>query len=289
MLRSACRVPQNAERRTRMDSYQSPITHNQITDVIGKLPYRIALAGGWIDQPFASKHNPSPPGSMVVVSVEPQFRFMERAGICIGTRNIALELWKDGLPNRDPDELVAELYAAENKGKAEPSGSQDMIGLVYPGISRLDYDYVHRGGIFPRHIESNNDPRVASWLEHVIHILPVAPRPEGYNPLETKNLEPVWIARLGQSGKACYDAIVARDVAALGASMNECMVCWEAILPATVRHHTLQVDLMPLLENYQARYPGAMYSGCGGGYLYVASDEPVPGAFHVKVRTSSHE
>ena len=27
-----------------------------------------------------------------------------------------------------------------------------------------------------------------------------------------------------------------------------------------------------------------MYSGCGGGYLYVVSEEPVPGAFHVKVR-----
>lgn len=256
-----------------------------ITDVIGRLPYRIALAGGWIDQPFASKRNPSPPGSMVVVCVEPQFRFMERAGICIGTRDIALDLWKDGLPDQDPDALVAELYAAENRGKAEPSGSQDMIGLVYPGISRLDYDYAYRGGIFPRHIESNNDPQVASWLERVIHILPVAPRPEGYNPLETKNLEPGWIARLGQSGKACYDAIVAGDVEALGTSMNECMLCWEEILPGTVRHHSLQVDLMALLECYQARYPGAMYSGCGGGYLYVASDESVPGAFHIKVIT----
>ena len=256
----------------------------RITDIIGKLPYRIALAGGWIDQPFASKHNPSPPGSMVVVCVEPEFWFMERAGICIGTRKIALELWKDGLPDRDPNELMQELYAAENEGKDEPSGSQDMIGLIYPGISRLDYDFAHRGGIFPRHVESNNDPEVASWLESVIHIFPVAPRPEGYNPLEIKNLEPEWIARLGQSGKDCYDAIVAQDIEALGASLNECMVCWETILPGTVRHPTLQVDLMPLLEYYQARYAGAMYSGCGGGYLYVASQTPVPGAFQIKVR-----
>lgn len=256
----------------------------RITDVIGRLPYRIALAGGWIDQPFASKHNPSPPGSMVVVCVEPEFWFLERAGICIGTRNIALELWKDGFPDRDPDELVQELYAAENKGKDEPSGSQDMIGLIYPGINRLDYDFTYRGGIFPRHIESNNDPKVASWLERMIHILPVALRPEGYNPLEIKNLEPEWIARLGQSGKSCFDAIMNRDVEALGASMNECMLCWETLLPGTVRHHTLQINLIPLLEYYQKRYPGAMYSGCGGGYLYVASETPVPGAFNIKVR-----
>jgi hypothetical protein len=256
----------------------------EIVEVLGRLPYRLALAGGWIDQPFVSRHNPAPPGSMVVVGVEPQFWFMERAGICIGTRNIALELWGGVLPEHEPGQLVQELYEAENRGKAEPSGSQDMIGLVYPGISRVDYDFTHRGGIFPRHIESNRDPQVAGWLENVIHILPINQRPEGYNPLETRNLDPDWIARLGTSGKTCYDAIAARDLVALGESLNECMRCWEAILPGTVRHRTIQIDLPGLLRYYQGRYPGAMYSGCGGGYLYVVSREPVPGAFHVKVR-----
>jgi hypothetical protein len=66
--------------------------------------------------------------------------------------------------------------------------------------------------------------------------------------------------------------------------MNECMCCWEALLPHTVRHPAITVDLMGLLAAYQARYPGAMYSGCGGGYLYVVSDRPVPGGFQVKVR-----
>jgi hypothetical protein len=258
--------------------------HQAITDVLGRLPYRLALAGGWIDQPFVSKLNPAPPGSMVVVGVEPESWFMERAGICIGTRNIALKLWQGALPQRDPGQLVQELYEAENEGKAEPSGSQDMIGLVYPGVNRLDYDFAHQGGIFPRHIESNNDPQVATWLANVIHVLPVNQRPPGYNPLEIKNLDPEWIGRLGQSGRDCYDAIVVRDITALGESMNGCMRCWEAILPGTVRHHTIQIDLMGLLGYYQARYPGAMYSGCGGGYLYVVSEEPVPGAFHVKVR-----
>jgi hypothetical protein len=263
--------------------------NKQITEVIGKMPYKLALAGGWIDQPFISKHNPSPPGSMVVVNVEPQFWFMERAGISTGTRNIALELWKNGLPRRNLDELVRELYMTENTGKAEPSGSQDMIGLIYPGISRIDYDFKHREGVFPVQVETNNDPQVISWLENVISILSIAPRPDGYNPLEIKNLEPDWIARLGNSGKMCYDAIIAKDIKALGESMNENMLCWEAILPGTVRHHTIKTDLMPLLKYYQSRYPGAMYSGCGGGYLYVASEKLVPGAFHIKVRTVNND
>ncbi|MEJ2650133.1 MAG: hypothetical protein P8016_17195, partial [Sedimentisphaerales bacterium] len=211
------------------------------------------------------------------------------AGICTGTRNIALKLWRDGIPDGNPDELVQELYKAENGDKTEPSGSQDMIGLIYPGINRLDYDFTQRDGIFPVHIESNNDWQTASWLESVINILPVASRPEGYNPLETKNLHPDWIERLGDSGKMCYDAIISHDIKALGESMNECMSCWEQILPGTVRHHTIETDLVSLLKHYKSMYPGAMYSGCGGGYLYVASNTPVPGAFHIKARIKNNE
>jgi hypothetical protein len=75
-----------------------------------------------------------------------------------------------------------------------------------------------------------------------------------------------------------------KDINALGASMNLCMAAWEALLPGTVRHHTIKADLCGLLKHYQQQYPGAMYSGCGGGYLYVVSEKEVPGAFHVQVR-----
>jgi hypothetical protein len=262
-------------------------TLSGLADVIGSIPYRMALAGGWIDQPFVSRLNPAPPGSMVVVNLAPTFRFMDRSGMATGTRAVALRLWNSALPDRDRAALVRELYAEENRGRAEPSGSQDMIGLVYPGVNRLDYDYSHEGGVFPRHVESCVDPAVGRWLEGVIHMLPVASRPEGYNPLGIKRLDPEWIRRLGRSGKDCYAAILRRNLVALGATMNECMRCWEAILPQTVAHPTLTVDLRALLSHYQAHYPGAMYSGCGGGYLYVASDAPVPGAFTVNVRMGS--
>jgi hypothetical protein len=258
--------------------------YKKITDVVGNLPYRIALAGGWIDQPYVSKHNPSPPGSMVVVAVEPQFRWMDRCGICGSTREIALKLWNNQLPDKPPEELVRRLYEAENKGKAEPSGSQDMIGIIYPGVNRLDYDFNVHGGIFPVHIESNNDPDVASWLGDVIQIIPVGPRPDGYNPLGRKSFAPEWVARLGQSGRDCFDAIINKDLKRLGAAMNECMLCWNTILPDILEHPTLKIDLLALLEYYQSHYPGAMYSGCGGGYLFVVSREPVPGSFRIKVR-----
>jgi hypothetical protein len=252
-----------------------------------RIPNRLALAGGWIDQPFVSRHNPKPPGSMVVVSLEPTFRPMDRAGFAGGTRAVAVQLWNGRLPDRPPDVLVRELYEAENTGRAEPSGSQDMIGLIYPGINRLDYDFAVQGGIFPAHIQSLNDVHLARWLERSLFLLPIGQRPDDYNPLVEKRLDSDWIGRLGQSGRDCFEAIGRMDVEALGASMNECMACWEAILPCVIRHPALQMDLKAILENYQRRYPGAMFSGCGGGYLFVASNEPVPGAFQVSIRLKS--
>jgi len=254
--------------------------------ILGSIPNRLQLAGGWIDQPFVSQHNPRPPGAMVVVQIEPDFRPMDRSGIASGTRAIAAKLWKGKLPKRPLDELVRELYDAENQGKSDPSGSQDMIGLVYPGVNRLDYDFNHEGGVFPSHIESCNRPKVARWLEKVLYLIPIEPRPDGYSPLGIKNLEPKWVARLGQSGQDCFNAIVKMDAKALGTSLNLNMKCWETLLPHVVRHPSLRADLMPILKAYQQQYLGAMYSGCGGGYLIVVSNEPVPGAFKVKVRTA---
>jgi hypothetical protein len=261
-----------------------PATLPRLNDVIGQLPYRMAFAGGWIDQPFLSMLNPGSTGSMVTVGLQPVCRFMDRCGMGTSTRRAAAALWQGKLPRRDPAQLARELYRAENQGNSEPSGSQDMIGLIYPGVNRLDYDYAYEGGLFPVHVETNCDPVVAHWLEAVIYLLPINQRPPGYNPLGVKNLDTEWIRRLGQSGADCYDAILARDAQALGASFNECVQCWAAILPHTVRHPTITIDLVGLLEYYQARYPGAMYSGCGGGYLYVVSERPVPGALRVHVR-----
>jgi hypothetical protein len=222
---------------------------------------------------------------MVTVAVVPTFRWMDRCGMATSTRAVALRHWGSRMPLGDPKHLVRELYEAENHGKAEPSGSQDMVGLLYPGVCRLDYDASVEDGIFPARIESCTDPAAARWLEHVIKVLPVAPRPSRYEPLAVQNLDPAWIARLGKSGRACWEAILNQDAPALGESMNECMRCWETLLPQVVRPPSSPVDLVGLLRHYQERSHGAMYSGCGGGYLYVVSEDPLPGSFGVQVRT----
>lgn len=258
---------------------------DSLNDVIGNIPYRLALAGGWIDQPFVSKLNPDPDGSMVVVQIEPNVRFMDRSGLATGTRKVARRLWGESIPSDiPPASLVRSLYAEENRNLPEPSGSQDMIGLIYPGISRLDYSVAHEGGYFPRHIERCLDHDVARWLESVVRVIPVAPRPAGYSPLGEQRLTPALVQELGQTGRDCFDAIVNRDPVKLGASMSRCMELWALMLPHVVNHPTLELDLIALLNAYRRQSHGAMYSGCGGGYLYVISERPIPGSFTITVR-----
>src|SRR3974377_262326 len=55
--------------------------NDPVARYLGAIPHRLQLAGGWIDQPFVSRHNPEPPGSMVVVQLEPNFRPIDRSGI----------------------------------------------------------------------------------------------------------------------------------------------------------------------------------------------------------------
>lgn len=251
------------------------------------MPYRMAFAGGWIDQPFISKHNPSPPGSMVVVALEPNFPFMPRCGMGTSTRQAAKALWGESLPDGNPAELMRELYKKENADREDPSGSQDMAGIIYPGITRLDYNFHVNAGYFPSQVASCNDPLIASWLEDVLYCLPVGQRPEGYHPLGEMNLDPPWIEKLGMSGRECYDAILNRNAEALGETMNTTMACWEHILPHTVRHPAIKSSLVELLQYYQQRYHGAMYSGCGGGYFYIIASEAVPGTFKVRIRINN--
>ena len=90
-----------------------------VAKLLGSIPNRLQLAGGWIDQPFVSRLNPQPPGSMVVVQIEPNFRPMDRSGMASGTRAIAIRLWKGRLPNRPLDELVREFM--RRRTRARPS------------------------------------------------------------------------------------------------------------------------------------------------------------------------
>lgn len=239
-----------------------------------KFPYRVCLAGGWVDQPWVSALHP---GSVVVAQIWPSTEFNDRSGMATSSRRVAIEIWGDHYPSGDPVRNAQLLFGAENPpGSQYISGTQDHIGLLVPGISRLDY----QGKYWPGHIENTRDRDIAEWLSHVLHFAPLKPRPEGYNPIETKNLTPQLARRLGESGKLCYEAILAKDVNLLGESMKETLLCWHEMLPYTVPGWVME----EMETNYFKHYSGAVTSGSGGGYVVFPSEDEIPGTFRIKVR-----
>ena len=239
-----------------------------------KFPYRVCLAGGWMDQPWVSEILPGP---VVVAQIWPAIEFNDRSGMATSSRKVGIELWGDEYPGGDPVRNAQLLFGAENPpGSEYISGSQDHIGLLVPGVSRIDYD----GKFWPKHIESTVDPETCDWLSNVLHLAPLQPRPEGYNPILKKNLDPKIIKRLGDSGNSCYEAILKKDVKLLGESMKESFLAWSEMLPYTVPEWVMK----EMQTNYFPKYSGAITSGSGGGYIVFPTEEEVEGTIKVKVR-----
>jgi len=239
-----------------------------------RFPYRLCLAGGWVDQPWVSKICP---GSVVVAQIWPTMDFNNRSGLATSSRNVAIKLWGDRYPEGDHEVNAKLLFGAENPpGKEYISGSQDHIGLLFPGINRLYYN----GDYWPEKIDSTIDPEICNWLSNVLHLIPLEPRPQGYDPLKIMHLEKPFIKELGESGNRCWKSILKKDIVGLGRSVTDTILSWKKILPLTVPDYVMD----ELETKYFPDYPGAITSGSGGGYVIVVSEKPIEGAVRVKVR-----
>ena len=239
-----------------------------------RFPYRLCLAGGWIDQPWVSEIHP---GSVVVAQIFPTIDFNDRSGLATSSRKVGIEIWGDRYPDGDHEQNARILFGAENPpGKKYISGSQDHIGLLYPGINRLCYN----GGYWPEKIESTTDKDICEWLSDVLYLVPLEPRPDGYDPLKIMNLEKHLIRDLGEAGDLCWESIQRRDIKGLGKSLTNTLLSWKKILPLTVPDWVME----EMEKRYFPYYPGAITSGSGGGYVIVVSEKAVEGAIKIVVR-----
>jgi len=80
-------------------------------DVI--IPWRLCVAGGWLDQPWVSEVTK---GGVVVMNVAHHNGFKNRSGLATSSRSTALKLWGRGnVPRHLENEEIAKLvFGAEN-------------------------------------------------------------------------------------------------------------------------------------------------------------------------------
>jgi cytidyltransferase-like protein len=251
-----------------------PARSSSETKKVLRFPYRLCLAGGWMDQPWVSGINPGP---VVVAQIWPELDFNDRSGLATSSRNAGIQIWGDKYPDGNHEQNAKLLFGAENPpGKKYVSGSQDHIGLLYPGVSRLYYN----GDYWPETIESSTDKDICEWLSDVIHLVPLGPRPDGYDPLKVKHLEKHLIKELGSSGEMCWEAVLKKDVNLLGKALTETLLSWRKILPYTVPDRVMK----EMETKYFPNYPGAITSGSGGGYVIVVSEKPVEDSIKIRIR-----
>jgi len=238
------------------------------------IPYRIDLAGGWLDQPWVSALHPGP---VLTLSIEPTHVFNDRSGMATSTRKKAVELWRTALPPGDPEQVAKLLFAFDNPpGTREISGSQDTLGIVMPGLNKLNY----AGNYWPESIESVHDEAVLHWLEEHLFLVTLGPRTQGYDVLADTRLSPEGAQDLAEAAEACWRGILNRDSAAFGAAFRRSFDAQVAMFP-----NMADAGVFHMIEQYRDVALGWKLSGAGGGgYLVLVSEQPIERAIRVKAR-----
>lgn len=232
------------------------------------LPYRIDLAGTWIDQPYVSCHHP---GWAITVSIDATEEFMERGGMSTSTRNAAKKIWPYELPMGHEETVARLLFCFENdpeRKEGHISGAQDAIGICVSGLCRHWYDNTY----WPSKIETCHDAETLDWLESHLCLVPMFPRRPGCSVVEGKDIRPEKVEKLAAAAERCWDAILARDLASFAKAYQDSFEAQISLFPAMMQ---------PGVQEYiDAVAPYAlawkMTGAGGGGYLAVIYDKNIP-------------
>lgn len=247
-------------------------------EVKSQIPYRVDIAGTWIDQPYVSEHGA---GWAITASIEPTMEFMERAGMSTSTRKAAQQIWRYQLPEYNEPILARLLFCFENEpedDKGHISGAQDAIGICISGLSRHFYDNTY----WPSRIETVHDESILSWLEDHMALVPMFPRREGVSVVEGKDITPAKVKALTEAAQDAWNSIMAKDLDGFARAFGQSFDAQVSMFPAMMQ---------PGIEDYIERVKKAgalawkMTGAGGGGYLLIVHDGHLPeDAVPIKIR-----
>ena len=240
-----------------------------------KIPYRLDLAGGWLDQPYVSKYYP---GSVITISIEPEREFNNRSGMSSSTRKKAIEIWGYRIPDdEEPEKLARILFSYENPpGKKEISGSQDSIGIVFPGLNKLNY----KGKYWPESIERIRDDKLLDWIENHLYFLPLSPRKYDYDVLAKTDINRKNAKALANAAENVWAALMSMNLKDFGKYFTLSFEAQVRMFPNMVND-----DILQTIEKVKNKALGWKLSGAGGGgYLVLVSDNEIKDTFKIKIR-----
>lgn len=238
------------------------------------IPYRIDLAGGWLDQPYVGKYTAGP---VLTISIEPTIEFHERSGMASSTRRKAIELWHTDVPSGNKEQLSKILFSYENPpGTKIVAGSQDAIGIVMPGLNKLNYN----GGYWPASISSVHDESILSWLEKHMYLITLGPRENYFDVLDKTNINAANAKALGNAAEQCWESLLKKEILNFGKYFRESFEAQIKMFPNMVYD-----GIFKAINKYKKLACGWKLSGAGGGgYLIFIAEKPIKGAMQIKIR-----
>jgi cytidyltransferase-like protein len=246
------------------------------TGVKSQLPYRLDLAGTWIDQPYVSEFGS---GWAITISLEPTVEFMERGGMSTSTRNAIKKIWPYELPNYHEEMLAKLVFCFENEPTKQEhvSGAQDAIGICMSGLNRHFYDKHY----WPEKIESCQDEKILSWLEQHICLIPMFPRPAGCSVIKGCKITAEGVKALSTAAAECWNAIMNMDLQAFAKAYQASFEAQISMFPAM-----MSAEIEKYIEKYRDQVLAWKMSGAGGGgYLAVVFDGDIPnGGIPITIR-----
>ncbi len=240
-----------------------------------RLPYRIDIAGTWIDQRYVSKLGA---GWAITASIEPTHEFMERGGMSTSTRNAAKKIWPLELPVYNEEMLARMVFCFENdpENKGHVSGAQDAIGICISGLSRHYYD----GHYWPEKIETIHDEDILDWLEQHLCVVPMFPRRPGCSVVEGKDITPEKVRGLTDAAAQCWDAIMAKDLPGFAKSFRDSFNAQVAMFPAM-----MQPGVQEHIERWKDKaLAWKMLGAGGGGHLLLVVDSIPKVTIPIRIR-----
>ncbi|MDE5996824.1 MAG: adenylyltransferase/cytidyltransferase family protein [Muribaculaceae bacterium] len=244
-------------------------------EVKSSLPYRIDIAGTWIDQPYVSEHGS---GWAITASIEPTYEFMERGGMSTSTRNAAKKIWPYELPAYNEEMLARLLFCFENdpENEGHVSGAQDAIGICVSGLSRHFYD----GHYWPKTIETVHDEETLKWLEEHLCVAPMFPRRKGCSVIDGKDINQEKVKALTAAADNCWDAIIRKDLKAFAKAFLDSFNAQVAMFPAM-----MQPGVQEHIDKWRDKaLAWKMLGAGGGGQLLLVVDSIPEGAIPIKIR-----
>lgn len=235
------------------------------------IPYRVELSGGWLDQPCV---NTLIPGAVIVMSIEPTIEFNDRSGMATSSRKKAIELWQTQIPAGNREQLAKLIFCVENPpGTKAISGSQDQLGILMPGLNKLNYS----NGFWPVSIDSITDDDTLNFVSEHLYLIQLSRRKQGYNVLEKTNINLKSAKKLAETTERVWAAIKARDVDEWGKATTEDFEAQVEMFPAM-----LSSEMQAAIDRYRNQVCGWKVTGCGGGgYLFLISKTPIENAIKV--------